>query len=622
MARRPNKTPDEVYDEACEQLAVAKKRGSRSITLGRNRRALLSIPDMTGLDTLEHLNLASTGIGELRGIEVLTNLKSLNISNTRISDIGALAQCANLEELWAGMTLVHDLKAIETLTALKKLWIGPMVKSLNSLVFLKKLQYLSIHGQRVSDLAPIKELINLEYLDVDATPGATMPAIGHMINLKSVTAPSLSNRDLNFLAGLPALERLNLTNGNIETVSGLEAFHTLRYLDLDKTMVRDVSPIGKLAGLRSLDLSRTEVRDLSSLASLTSLSDEALSSPWSGGFLAHQCKSLMPESLRTLQGKPNPTRTVESINILRLSQNLPAYSPAGYSTEVATSSLTPVDGVTACQSFAVSPTGKVTIAPADTSRPLFPFKTSRQDHSDRLEVSRMLADDLIADLDTNKFQARPDYKLGLRRYLSRLPGQPEIGNILLADAEIRTLRNLFAAEIDILSPGFSSKLKTLMEQHIGLRVYYPSISEFYKDVQSGKLAQALPMDAVDGVIESVKSSTPDVFDEEVQDSFSQNEPSVDRRMPSPNRDEDARNSAAAPLVPPKDPLGELEPSRAREYSLAGAVNNMWKAFLEGERVHKSVEAWIKARAALEPHLQVILEWLRSFMNSGGPPPVT
>jgi hypothetical protein len=94
-----------------------------------------------------------------------------------------------------------------------------------------------------------------------------------------------------------------------------------------------------------------------------------------------------------------------------------------------------------------------------------------KDHTNRMEVCRALCGDLISELRAGRYQAREEYVAALERYLTRLPDRPGDGNILLADAEARTLRNLFGAESNILSVAFSSKLKTYLEQHIGLRVF-------------------------------------------------------------------------------------------------------------------------------------------------------
>jgi hypothetical protein len=75
-------------------------------------------------------------------------------------------------------------------------------------------------------------------------------------------------------------------------------------------------------------------------------------------------------------------------------------------------------------------------------------------------------------------------------------------------------------------------------------------------------------------------------------------------------------------TPPRDPLGEIDPQRSRDYTFAGAVNGVWKTFLQGEKLHKAVEGWKAAGDTLYPPVSQIIGWLRQFLSSGdGMPPM-
>jgi hypothetical protein len=201
-----------------------------------------------------------------------------------------------------------------------------------------------------------------------------------------------------------------------------------------------------------------------------------------------------------------------------------------------------------------------------------------------------------------------------------LPAKPGDGNILLADAEARTLRNLFAAEANELSIAFASKLKTFLEQHIGLRVFYPEIAKFYRDVQTGKIDVPLPLDAVEGFVRGVQENTPSIFDPSVREAI---ESSADETEQPFDFQQVATGGAGDPSVPapPRDPLGEIDPKASSDFTFAGAANGIWRAFLEGEKVNKAVESWKKAGETLQPHVSSILQWLQQFVSSaGGPPP--
>jgi hypothetical protein len=102
--------------------------------------------------------------------------------------------------------------------------------------------------------------------------------------------------------------------------------------------------------------------------------------------------------------------------------------------------------------------------------------------------------------------ARREYKETLDDYLRDLPKQPGEGNFILADAHARVLRSMFQAEAAYLPFPLAGKLKILLEQHIGLRAYYPAVEEFYQSVRTGHLERPLPLDAVEDFIQGVRDN--------------------------------------------------------------------------------------------------------------------
>lgn len=174
---------------------------------------------------------------------------------------------------------------------------------------------------------------------------------------------------------------------------------------------------------------------------------------------------------------------------------------------------------------------------------------------------------------------------------------------------------MFAAEAQILDVSFAARLKTFLEQHIGLRVFFPELESFYRHVQTGRLERPLPLDALDGVINVVREYSPGVFDPSVGpaiDGSTREAPSI---APIPEIDLPPENESQP--TPPNDPLGEIDPKRAREFGVAGVVNSLWKAFTEGEKIYRPIEGWRNAGEALRPYVSEILSWLNSFITSGG-----
>jgi hypothetical protein len=277
--------------------------------------------------------------------------------------------------------------------------------------------------------------------------------------------------------------------------------------------------------------------------------------------------------------------------------------------------LIPLDNIPSPFAFRISEAGKIDLASSPSNSPQFPFLSSQREQTDRLNVCRTLAQDLISDLRGGKFQARSEYLEGFEKYAARLPSDLNEGNFLLAEAEARTLRNLFAAEASIISVAFAAKLKTFLEQHMGLRVFYPDVANFYRDVRSGRMIEPLPLDAIEGVLNGVKENTPTVFEPTVQEAIQGSLKSDSVVVPVNAENKPAIDTTQ--LLPPNDPLGDIDPHKAADFTFAGATNGIWKAFLQGEKIHKALEGWAKTRNTLAPHVSEILGWLHRLMAASG-----
>lgn len=279
--------------------------------------------------------------------------------------------------------------------------------------------------------------------------------------------------------------------------------------------------------------------------------------------------------------------------------------------EVALRRLRPVavEGVPSVFGYTWSKNNTIVLEVSSSNIPRFPFPSSERDHHRRLEASRMLAEDLIGDLDSRKFNVRSEYCGELKKYATRLPIEKDVGNILLADAAARTLRDLFANDADILPVSMAAKLKIVLEQHIGLRAYYPEIENFYRDVQSGRLQEPLPLDAIDGVVQTVQIYTPEIFDPSVVAAIDES-----AKSNPPASSEEIKEIEVNQPLPPPDPLGNLDPSKAHDFQVAGVVNKLWQVFTSGEKVQKAVESWQATHDRLAPYVAQVLEWLEHFLS--------
>jgi hypothetical protein len=522
------RTPEQIFNAAVEKVERARERRATHLNLGERRRSLRRLPSLAGLTSLQDFSIIDTGITDLDPLLELPALTSLNLSGTPVWNLSPLSKLTQLRSLLLRMTNVIDLTPLARLSNLRFLALdGTPCADLRPLSNLSNLTTLLLSRTEVSDLTSIKSLVQLETLDLSSTKVVDISSLYEFSNLSSLNLNQTAIKSVSPLFALKKLRNLNVSNTFVSDLSPLSALAELEDLNVAKTSVTNLSPLARLSKLQTLLLDFAPITDLGPLANVKFLSrkghyffdDEGLSfagcpvsDPVLGGFAKIH----------------NPERSILAINHVRIQQGLIPFteeeclrSDREYLPEHSDSTgVQPLENIASAFDFRLSSGGIITLTSSPSNWPIFPHKGSQHDHAVRLEACRTLAIDLISDLTRRKFQARGEYVDGLRRYSSRLPAKPGEGNIFLAEAEARTLRNLFAAEANILPPPFASKLKTFIEQHMGLRVFYPEIGNFYRDVQTGRIETPLSLDAVEGFIRGVSISTPTVFDPSVNESYS------------------------------------------------------------------------------------------------------
>lgn len=257
------------------------------------------------------------------------------------------------------------------------------------------------------------------------------------------------------------------------------------------------------------------------------------------------------------------------------------------------------------------------------SEPALPPSFKPADHAKLVEACSARAGRLLNQAASPSFQGRADYADALSQYLEWLPSNSGAGNVLLADGEARVLSKLFVAEQGILPTAFASSLSTLLEDHYGLRAYYPELERHYHSIRTGHLATPLPHDAVEGVRKIIHAHSPGVFDETVapvMDETARPVPAVtppladDAPPPDPNRPK-----------PPRDPIADIDPAASRNYIFASAANLIYKVLKAGKDVGSVAKGWNDAYEALRPYVRPLLDWLRNWLGGGvdgGPPTIS
>lgn len=264
------------------------------------------------------------------------------------------------------------------------------------------------------------------------------------------------------------------------------------------------------------------------------------------------------------------------------------------------------------------PGGKITISPMSPMPPDFPSPASRHDHQDRLAACHALAGDLIDLLTGQRYQGQGDFLDAVNRYKIRLPQDTDDNsNLLAADNETRFIRDLFQAEFATMGNALRARLKTFLEAHQGLRVYYPGVRRFYADVRNGRICEPLPLDAGSDVISGIEEYTPELFEPHVPEVFAAGPraPVSSEKMPSDTDANKELENVDGP-IPPPDALGEIDPEKAADLSFASKVNALWTIISsKTQDADKSTASALKLYERFKGPVEKILLWCDRFGGS-------
>ena len=132
---------------------------------------------------------------------------------------------------------------------------------------------LTFTGKNLKDLAPLAGLTALQKLDLQDTPVSDLAPLAGLTALQELYLQDTSVSDLAPLAGLTALQRLYLQDTPVSDLAPLAGLTALQKLYLQDTPVSDLAPLAGLTALQELYLQGTPVSDLAALAGLTALQE-------------------------------------------------------------------------------------------------------------------------------------------------------------------------------------------------------------------------------------------------------------------------------------------------------------------------------------------------------------
>lgn len=225
---------------------------------------------------LKRLDLDDLSIESLPNeMSELTLLEELQVRRCYdLHNIDALKACKNLRTLDVSDTEVTDLSPIKDLVNLQDLNISKTkINSLEFIKNLKNLRTLKCGKTNLTDLNGIEELQNLETLQVEDTQIVSLALLENIVSLSTLSIANTQVHDLNPLRKLEKLWIFNAQNTPIKKLNPLENLLGLDDINISDTKVKSLVGLENLKGLKYLYASNTAIKNLKPLKGLTKLRD-------------------------------------------------------------------------------------------------------------------------------------------------------------------------------------------------------------------------------------------------------------------------------------------------------------------------------------------------------------
>ncbi len=194
------------YNRITDLSPIAGSTKMTWIIAGEN--PITDVSPLKGLTKLIYISIWNAEIDDISALKPLTGLTTLRLYNTNISDISALADMTAMEKLYLQDNAITDISPLAGMT---------------------KLVELNLSGNPIEDWSPIDHVT----IHVDGRPGDGTP-----LNIKDPALEEALRSTINKRSGtlyaedFSQITLLNLSNANIEDLSGLEALTWLERLYL------------------------------------------------------------------------------------------------------------------------------------------------------------------------------------------------------------------------------------------------------------------------------------------------------------------------------------------------------------------------------------------------------
>lgn len=237
------------------------------------------------IETIEELELSTSNITDLTGLENFSNLITLNLSKNTISTASPLSQLTKLQRLNISENPINTeiLSAISNLTSLNQLDLANTKMNSDQLEYLKNLNNLTtltLSSNNISAIGRISNLTGITKLDISVNTSFTdLTQLQSFVNITDLNISGTGITSFSGIESLTNLEKLYAADnkGITSDILNLYSLSKLKVLDLSSVGINGNRPkisfsnIAKLKELEELHLASNEISSVYDINRLENL---------------------------------------------------------------------------------------------------------------------------------------------------------------------------------------------------------------------------------------------------------------------------------------------------------------------------------------------------------------
>ncbi len=205
-----------IYDYNIGDLFSSNPLKVKSLNLITPKNIELILNNLGKYTNLQHLDLSSNQITEIKGLDKLVNLQELYLNNNKISEIKGLDNLVNLKKLHLKNNQITEIKGLDNLI---------------------NLQELCLTNNCITEIKGFDNLVNLQILYLSYNKITEIKGLDNLVNLQELY---LRNNEIKGLDNLVNLQKLDLSNNKITEIKGLDNLVNLQQLDLSNNKIKDL----------------------------------------------------------------------------------------------------------------------------------------------------------------------------------------------------------------------------------------------------------------------------------------------------------------------------------------------------------------------------------------------